>query len=103
MATTKTTAKTSGRNVTGELAYLTRALKAPSRGQAVERLAERARAENWTHEEFLAACNTKSPRGESHGGEGRIRSARLPSRTSLEEFGCCETPPTRLRPSRSDS
>jgi hypothetical protein len=55
MATTKTTAKASGRNVAGELAYLTRALKAPSLGQAVERLAERARAENWTHEEFLAA------------------------------------------------
>ena len=41
MATTKPAAKTSGRNVTGELAYLTRALKAPSLGQAVERMAER--------------------------------------------------------------
>ena len=39
-----------------DVAYLCRALKAPSLAQAVERLAERARAEDWTHEEFLAAC-----------------------------------------------
>lgn len=55
---TKTTATTasSGRNVASELAYLTRTLKAPSLAAAVERLAERARSEGWTHEEFLAAC-----------------------------------------------
>jgi DNA replication protein DnaC len=87
MVTAKTTAKTSGRNVAGELAYLTRARKAPSLGQAVERLAERARAENWTHEEFLAACLQREVAArESQGGEGRIRFARFPSRKSLEEF-----------------
>ena len=47
---------TSTRDVTAELAFLTRALKAPTLRDAVERLAERARAESWTHEEFLAAC-----------------------------------------------
>ncbi|MCD2191769.1 transposase, partial [Actinomycetospora sp. SF1] len=45
---------TGGRNVVSELAYLTRVLKAPSLAASVERLAERARAESWTHEEFLA-------------------------------------------------
>jgi DNA replication protein DnaC len=85
--TAKNTTKTSGRNVAGEIAYLTRALKAPSLGQAVQRLAERARAESWTHEEFLAACLQREVAArESHGGEGRIRSARFPSRKSLEEF-----------------
>src|SRR3954463_16451762 len=80
-------AKTSGRNVTAELAYLTRTLKAPSLAAAVDRLAERARAESWTHEEFLAACLQREVAArESHGGEGRIRAARFPARKSLEEF-----------------
>jgi hypothetical protein len=47
---------TSSRDVVAELAYLTRALKAPTLREAVERLAERARTETWTYEEFLAAC-----------------------------------------------
>src|SRR3954465_6458625 len=80
-------AKTSSRNVTAEIAFLTRALKAPSLGASVERLAERARAESWTHEEFLAACLQREVAArESHGGEGRIRAARFPARKSLEEF-----------------
>ncbi|MDR7304531.1 IS21-like element helper ATPase IstB [Haloactinomyces albus] len=84
---TKNTTPNSGRNVAGEIAYLTRALKAPSLAEAVERLAQRARAESWTHEEFLAAClQHEVAARESHGGEGRIRSARFPSRKSLEEF-----------------
>jgi DNA replication protein DnaC len=75
------------RNVTAEIAYLARALKAPTLGNAVERLAERARADNWTHEEFLAACLQREVGArESHGGEGRIRWARFPARKSLEEF-----------------
>jgi DNA replication protein DnaC len=75
------------RNVSSEIAYLARALKAPSLAGAVERLAERARAESWTHEEFLAACLQREVAArESHGGEGRIRAARFPARKSLEEF-----------------
>jgi hypothetical protein len=33
----------------GDVAYLCRALKAPSMAAAVDRLAERARTDNWTH------------------------------------------------------
>jgi DNA replication protein DnaC len=78
---------TGSRDVTAELAYLTRALKAPTMREAVDRLAERARAETWTYEEFLAACLQREVSArESHGGEGRIRAARFPSRKSLEEF-----------------
>src|SRR6201994_1296343 len=91
--TTKTTpakttaASSSHRDLTTEITFLTRALKAPTMREAVARLAERARSESWTHEEFLGACLPRggSPR-ESHGGEGRIRAARFPSRKSLEEF-----------------
>ncbi|AMO62350.1 putative transposase [Mycolicibacterium phlei] len=78
---------TSSRDVSAELAYLTRALKAPTLREAVERLAERARTETWSYEEFLAACLQREVSArESHGGEGRIRAARFPSRKSLEEF-----------------
>jgi DNA replication protein DnaC len=76
-----------GRDVSAELVFLTRALKAPSLREAVDRLAERARAESWTHEEFLAACLQREVSArESHGGEGRVRAARFPSRKALEEF-----------------
>jgi hypothetical protein len=50
-------------------------------------LAQRARAEAWSHEESLVACLQREVSArESHGGEGRIRAARLPARRSLEEF-----------------
>src|SRR3954463_2050074 len=78
---------TGQRNIVSELAFLPRALKAPSLAAAVERLAERARTESWSHEEFLAACLQREVAArEAHGGEGRIRSARFPARKSLEEF-----------------
>jgi DNA replication protein DnaC len=82
-----TAAKTAPRDVAAEVAYLTRALKAPTLRESVTRLAERARAESWTHEEFLIACLQREVSArESHGGEGRIRAARFPARKSLEEF-----------------
>ena len=70
-----------------DIAYLCRALKAPSLAAAVERLAERARAEGWSHEEFLAACLEREVASrQDHGGENRIRAARFPARKSLEDF-----------------
>lgn len=84
MPTTKATQR---RDVSTEIAYLTRALKAPTLRESVSRLADRARAENWSHEEYLAACLQREVSArESHGGEGRIRAARFPARKSLEEF-----------------
>ena len=83
------TAKTSAasRDLASEVAFLTRALKAPTLRESVARLAERARAESWSHEEYLIACLQREVSArESHGGEGRIRAARFPARKSLEEF-----------------
>ena len=55
--------------------------------ESAARLAERARAENWSHEEYRAACLQREVSArESHSGEGRIRAARFPARKSLEEF-----------------
>jgi DNA replication protein DnaC len=69
-----------------DLDYLCRALKAPSFNSAVARLAERARKDNWSHEEFLAACLEREVAArQSHGGEARIRSARFPGHKTLED------------------
>jgi hypothetical protein len=44
------------RDVSAEVTFLARAMKAPTLRDSVDRLAERARAENWTHKQFLVAC-----------------------------------------------
>lgn len=75
------------RDVAAELAFVARALKAPTLRDAAGRLAERAVAESWTHQEYLVACLQREVAArESHGGEGRIRQARFPARKTLEEF-----------------
>jgi DNA replication protein DnaC len=85
--TTRTTTPAAARDVSAEVAFLTRALKAPTLRESVPRLADRARVESWSHEEFLIACLQREVSArESHGGEGRIRAARFPARKSLEEF-----------------
>src|ERR671938_808449 len=86
MATTRTT-KVAARDLSAEITFLTRALKAPTLRESVPRLADRARSESWSHEEFLVAClHREVSARDSHGGEGRIRAARFPARKSLEEF-----------------
>jgi DNA replication protein DnaC len=70
-----------------DLAYLCRALKAPSLAAAVERLSERARTEGWSHEENLAACLEREVAArQANGGEIRVRAARFPARKTLEDF-----------------
>jgi DNA replication protein DnaC len=70
-----------------DLAYLCRALKAPSLLAAVGRLDERARAEGWTHQQFLAACLEREVAArQDHGGQARIRAARFPATKTLEDF-----------------
>ena len=88
MATnTRSTTPTTARDLSAEIAFVTRALKAPTLRESVDRLAERARAQSWTHEEFLLACLQREVAArESHGGESRIRAAHFPARKSLEEF-----------------
>ena len=54
----------------------------------MDRLAALARAESWTHEEFLAASLQREVAArDSQGGKGRTRAAPFPARNSLEEFG----------------
>jgi IstB-like ATP binding protein len=75
------------RDLVSELVFSTRALKASTLRDSATRLAERARAEFWSHDEYLAACLQREVAArDAHGGEGRIRAARFPARKSLEEF-----------------
>jgi DNA replication protein DnaC len=72
---------------TSELAHLFRELKAPAAAAALSKLADRARAEEWSYEQFLATVlKTETDSRESHGGQARIKAARFPARKTLEEF-----------------
>src|SRR6201993_3713510 len=70
-----------------ELTHLFRAMKAPAAARAVDTLAERARAEEWSYERFAEALlSTELSSRESSGGRLRIRAARFPAHKTLEEF-----------------
>jgi DNA replication protein DnaC len=74
-------------STTSELSHLFRALKAPAAARALPKLADRARAEDWSYERFAQALlSTEHASREAHGGEGRIKAARFPARKTLEEF-----------------
>src|SRR5207247_8492475 len=70
-----------------ELAHLFRTLKAPAAARALPKLAERARAEEWSYERFAEVLlQTEVASRDAHGGEARIKQARFPARKTLEEF-----------------
>ena len=70
-----------------ELTFLFRTLKAPAAARALPKLAERARAEEWSYERFAEALlQTEVASRDAHGGEARIKQARFPARKTLEEF-----------------
>ncbi len=70
-----------------ELAHLFRQLKAPAAAHALPKLADRARQEEWSFEQFAAALlKTETDARDSHGGQARIKTARFPARKTLEEF-----------------
>src|SRR6187200_2745113 len=72
---------------TSELAHLFRQLKAPAAARALPKLADRARSEEWSYEQFAAALlKTETDSRDSHGGQSRIKTARFPARKTLEEF-----------------
>src|ERR1700712_2263590 len=63
---------------TSELAHLFRQLKAPAAARALPKLADRARAEEWSYEQFTAVLlKTETDSRDSHGGQARIKAARV--------------------------
>src|SRR4051794_13908256 len=72
---------------TTELTHLFRQLKAPAAARALPKLADRARAEEWSYEQFAAVLlKTETDSRDAHGGQARIKAARFPARKTLEEF-----------------
>jgi DNA replication protein DnaC len=70
-----------------ELAYLSRALKAPRIGAVASRLAETARSEGWDHEAYLAAVLAEEVTArDSHGGSARVKAARFPAVKTIDDF-----------------
>src|SRR5688500_2859499 len=63
---------------TSELAHLFRQLKAPAAARAPPKLADRARAEDWSFEQFAAApLKTQADSRDTPGGPRRIKAARV--------------------------
>src|SRR6201988_2690280 len=61
-------------------------MKAPAAARAVDKLADRARQEEWSYERFAEALlSTEISSRESSGGRLRIRAARFPAHKTLEE------------------
>ena len=78
------------------IAYLTRVLKTPTIGAIWEELAEQARDENWSHEEYLAALLQRQVADrESKGTVMRIRTAHFPQVKTLEDFNLDHLPSLR--------
>jgi DNA replication protein DnaC len=72
---------------TAELAYLVRALKAPRIRRVAGPLADRARAEGWPYERYLAAVLEEEVLArETSGGQLRVKAARLPAVKTLDDF-----------------
>lgn len=78
------------------IAYLTRVLKTPTIAACWEQLATQARAENWSHEEYLGALLQRQVTDrESKGTVMRIRTAHFPQVKTLEDFNLDHLPSLR--------
>jgi len=70
-----------------DLAYLIRQMKAPRIAQGVSRVAEQARNQSWSYEDFLAVLLEQEVLArQAQGGEARIRAARFPARKTVDDF-----------------
>ena len=74
-------------NASSEVAFLSRALKAPRIRETAASLAARAKEESWDYEAYLAAVLSEEVNArETHGGTNRVRSARFPQVKTLDDF-----------------
>jgi DNA replication protein DnaC len=70
-----------------EIAFLSRALKAPRIAQRAEPLAKTAQAEGWDHQTYLAAVLAEEVTArDTHGGQHRVKAARFPQIKTLDDF-----------------
>jgi len=70
-----------------DLAYLIRQMKAPRIADALPRVAEQARREEWSYEDFLTALLEREVLArQAQGGEARIRAVHFPARKTVKDF-----------------
>lgn len=91
-----TAAKKPAEGLPSQLSYLTRVLKTPTIARCWEQIADQARDENWSHEEYLAAVLQRQVADrESAGNIMRIRTAHFPAVKTLEDFNLDHLPSLR--------
>jgi DNA replication protein DnaC len=70
-----------------EIAFLSRALKAPRIAQRADSLAKQALEQGWDHQTYLAAVLAEEVTArDSHGGQHRVKAARFPQIKTLDDF-----------------
>jgi DNA replication protein DnaC len=75
------------RDLSAQMAYLTRVIKAPTIAAAWAELADQARTEGWSHEEYLAAVLSRQVAArEANGTAIRTAGAHFPAVKTLEDF-----------------
>jgi DNA replication protein DnaC len=85
-----------GEELASQLAYLTRVIKAPTIAAVWADLAETARADGWSHEEYLAAVLARQVADrEANGTALRTAGAHLPAIKTLEDFNLDHQPALR--------
>ena len=76
-----------GKDVAGEVAFLSRELKTPVIASTFTALGDQARTEGWSHEEYLAAVLGRQVASRAaNGTRMRISAARFPAIKTLEDF-----------------
>jgi DNA replication protein DnaC len=73
--------------LSSEVAFLSRALKAPRIAALAATLADQARDQGWDYQQYLAQVLAEEVASrESHGGDARVRRARFPQVKTLDDF-----------------
>lgn len=74
-------------SISSDVAFLSRALKAPRIRAVAPVLAARAREESWDYEAYLAAVLSEEVASrEDHGGTNRVKAARFPQTKTIDDF-----------------
>jgi DNA replication protein DnaC len=76
-----------GKDIAGEVVFLSRELKTPVIASTFAALGEQAREQGWSHEEYLAAVLGRQVASRAaNGTKMRISAARFPAIKTLEDF-----------------
>ena len=83
-------------NTAAQIAYLSTALKTPTIGRVWEELADLAREQGWTHQEYLAAVLARQVADRDASGAAiRMGAAHFPAIKTLEDFNSDHQPSLR--------